>query len=376
MSGNKNSSNYYAGYKKKRNKKRQASSPLSEHGNQSNVSTVNKGEQKSEQKGQSKKSKQECNVVGNTTQTVSSLSYQYRGPDRTISQNMAFQQPSPFGMSQPSFSTSPSSQYSGTGFGFQPPPQPPPPWASELLEEIKQIKSKMASIEKIEKTVNCINAKVSDLETKIKHLDNRVSETEKSCQFQSSENESNKKEIKSAKTDLKQLKDKCANLEKNTKTLNDNSAKVDSKLLDIETRSMRDNLMFYGIPEEGENENCEILVKKLFDNVLKIPQSENFLFDRVHRVGRKSGKPRPIVAKFHYYSERERVRQASFNYGEQLKAANMGVGAQLPKDIRDARKPLYSAMKKAKSDGKNVKFVGKKLLIEGEEYKEQPAMEQ
>ena len=83
-------------------------------------------------------------------------------------------------------------------------------------------------------------------------------------------------------------------------------------------------------------------------------------FDRVHRVGSKSGtKVRPIVAKFHYNEEREYVRKIAF---EALKVANQGVGAQLPKSIRDARKPLYPAMKKAKDDGKN-------LYIDGKEYK-------
>ena len=52
-----------------------------------------------------------------------------------------------------------------------------------------------------------------------------------------------------------------------------------------------------------------------------------------------------------------------------MKAANQGVGAQIPKEIRDARKPLYPAMKQAKDAGKNVRFVGKKLLIDGAEYK-------
>lgn len=60
------------------------------------------------------------------------------------------------------------------------------------------------------------------------------------------------------------------------------------------------------------------------------------------------------------------------NFAEQLKALNMGVGAQLPKEIRDARKPLYPIMKKAKDEGKNVKFVGKKLFINGNEYADQP----
>lgn len=93
------------------------------------------------------------------------------------------------------------------------------------------------------------------------------------------------------------------------------------------------------------------------------------LFDRAHRVGARPGpKPRPIVVKFHYYHERELVRKRSFDYSETLKSGNMGIGAQLPKETREARKQYYPAMKKAKSEGKKVKFVGSKLYIEGVEY--------
>lgn len=64
---------------------------------------------------------------------------------------------------------------------------------------MKQIKAKLQTIEKIEKTVNSINAKVSDLETKMRTLDTRVTETEQSCQFSAGENESNKKDLKNCK---------------------------------------------------------------------------------------------------------------------------------------------------------------------------------
>ena len=77
-------------------------------------------------------------------------------------------------------------------------------------------------------------------------------------------------------------------------------------------------------------------------------------------MGPKSAtKTRPIVAKFHYYEQREQVRKLSFDASDALKAANLGVGLQIPKEIRDARKPLYPAMKQAKDAGKNVRFVGK-----------------
>lgn len=87
---------------------------------------------------------------------------------------MAYPQQSPFSMSQPSFVQSPPP----VQFGF-PPTQGQPPWAADILDEMKQIRLKLESIEKIEKTVNTIHLKVSSLETKFSSLEARVTETER-----------------------------------------------------------------------------------------------------------------------------------------------------------------------------------------------------
>ncbi|KAH3740792.1 hypothetical protein DPMN_047503 [Dreissena polymorpha] len=57
------------------------------------------------------------------------------------------------------------SPYAMPGFGHSPPPGSPfgmqPPWATELLQEMKDIKSKMNSLDKIERAVNQISSKLS-----------------------------------------------------------------------------------------------------------------------------------------------------------------------------------------------------------------------
>lgn len=191
----------------------------------------------------------------------------------------------------------------------------------------------------------------------------------KSCQFSAGESETNKKDIRSAKDDIKKLKTDCDQLKKSSKSYSKQASDLDEKLIDLQARSMRDNLMFYGIREGGDVENCDNLVKTFCTDVLHVDNAHDLQFDRVHRVGQKSAKTRPIVAKFHNYTDREKVRKASFTYAEQLKTAKCGVGAQLPKGLRDARKPLYPTMKEAKDAGKDVKFIGKKLFIDGTEYK-------
>jgi len=81
------------------------------------------------------------------------------------------------------------SGYPATPMYSLPPPQnlspqaSVPPWAAELNEDIKQLKSVLPSINKIDQTLTKINAKMYDLEIKVTSIDNRVTEVENSCKY-------------------------------------------------------------------------------------------------------------------------------------------------------------------------------------------------
>ena len=60
---------------------------------------------------------------------------------------------------------------------------------------------------------------------------------------------------------------------------------------------------------------------------MQIPEAENRLIVIAYRVGvRKSNRTRPIVAKFHYFGQKEAVKSRLFDGTEQLKPSNSGVG--------------------------------------------------
>ena len=48
---------------------------------------------------------------------------------------------------------------------------------------------------------------------------------------------------------------------------------------------MRENLLFHGIPE-SQNEDCELKVKQMMVNELKLAQEvvDSMILDRVHRI--------------------------------------------------------------------------------------------
>ena len=233
---------------------------------------------------------------------------------------------------------------------------------------LRDIKSKLKAVDRIEKNINIITAKVSELDVRVTDIDQRVTENESASQFISSKYEESAHELKTLKQNLSSFEKKC-------KSLQAQKEKTEEKLVDLEIKSMRDNLVFYGVPEASTDqpEDCTKAVNDVINNILDI--TGQCTLDSAYRPARRgqrqNDRPRPIIARFHYGQERERVRTASFNQPTQqrMKEKGIGIGPQLPKDVRDARKPLYDAMRRAKDDRKEVKFVGKTLYIDGTPYK-------
>ena len=75
-------------------------------------------------------------------------------------------------------------------------------------------------------------------------------------------------------------------------------------------------------------------------------------------------KTRPIVAKFAFYPDRERVRGAAKN----LEGTSFSIGQQFPKEVQDRRRVLVPMMKKAKLEGKEAYISVDKLYINGTQY--------
>lgn len=255
--------------------------------------------------------------------------------------------------------------------------QSTPVWATDLINDVKSLK---LSSQNVEKTVNTINLKMSEFETKLVKLETKVNEVETACTFISSEYDRQRNELSTAREEIKNLKKSCSDLEIKTLELEKQKHETNSKLIDLETRSMNENLIFYGIPEqvidknssaEPEQEDCVSLVKELIKTHMRL-DADTMTFDRVHRLGpQNSKKPRAIVAKFHYYSEREQVRKQSYDKDikKALKDAERGVGVQRPQVARDARKALADVIKEQEDLHNSVKLIGCKLFVNGKLHK-------
>lgn len=60
------------------------------------------------------------------------------------------------------------------------------------------------------------------------------------------------------------------------------------EILDLRSRSMRDNLLFFNVPET-DGENCQKLILEICDKDLNIEKAKTALvIDRAHRIGTKN----------------------------------------------------------------------------------------
>ncbi|ESO99350.1 hypothetical protein LOTGIDRAFT_158437 [Lottia gigantea] len=129
------------------------------------------------------------------------------------------------------------------------------------------------------------------------------------------------------------------------------------RMLDIQTRSMKDNLLFGGIEDTGDiNENTEEIVQTFIKDKLQI--SEDIRFHVVHRLRKQpDGKPRTIVAKFE--SSKDKIKETLREWRP------YSVYEQYPQEINERRKLLITVFKDARRLGNRASLNIDKLYING-----------
>ncbi|KAJ1118250.1 hypothetical protein NDU88_006445 [Pleurodeles waltl] len=84
-----------------------------------------------------------------------------------------------------------------------------------------------------------------------------------------------------------------------------------AKLTELEDRSCRDNVRFFGIPEQKEGSDIKTFLSSLLTNHFGIEFSPPPEFQRVHRIGpshkASANKPRPIIACFLRHEQARQV---------------------------------------------------------------------
>lgn len=202
--------------------------------------------------------------------------------------------------------------------------------------------------------------------------------------------ESLKKEIGELKGELKGLKESLefaekeitslkAEMAETSKTVKENGEDINSfealkrRNIKLEAYTRRENIRIYNIKEESD-ENTEEQVRNLFVAKLRIPQNDvnAIRFERVHRISVKpssqrsqSRGPRPVIARFSHYQNKEFVR----SFYKNLKGTKIGISDDFPREVEEIHKTLYPVLKQAKREQKRAFFNFDKLIIDGQIYR-------
>ncbi|KAH9379177.1 hypothetical protein HPB48_011826 [Haemaphysalis longicornis] len=142
---------------------------------------------------------------------------------------------------------------------------------------------------------------------------------------------------------------------------------LQEKSVDMEDRSRRLNLVFYGVDDTDQLEKwdqSEKLIQKICKDKLGIQLKS---VQRAHRIGRFTGKTkRPIVVNFSSYKEKQDVLVNA----KKFKGTNYSVSQDYSPETRSVRKHLWEYGKAKKEDkSNNVKLNFDKLIINDKAFR-------
>lgn len=233
------------------------------------------------------------------------------------------------------------------------------------------IEIQISQISNIKKKTDSNEIKLTNMNTEIGEMQGKVQEYDRSIHYYSQVCDDLIQSNTGLKENIDELSSKVNYMLQKQADINIKQTNTDEQIIDMQWRSMRENLIFTGLAEPRDpsrvNYSCENIVKDFIRTELNIEQ--DISLDRAHRMGRYSMNqrfPRPIVAKFTYYKDKELVRTTASRC---LAGSRFRVKEHYPAEIEARRKLLYGEANAARQNPNNkVRLVRDKLYINGQQY--------
>ncbi|XP_050043052.1 uncharacterized protein [Dermacentor andersoni] len=161
------------------------------------------------------------------------------------------------------------------------------------------------------------------------------------------------------------LIEKTNNVESRIARVEKMEDKFMAKLDDLENRSRRQNLVFFGLPDREHNETWEAS-EKLSGICKDVMKLDDISVERAHRVGVfREGKNRPIVACFSRWKARENV----FKNACRLKGTSYSISEDFSRAVQEKRRQLWNYAKEKRENKENrVRLSYDKLIINGQTF--------
>ncbi|CAN8005997.1 unnamed protein product [Ixodes pacificus] len=156
---------------------------------------------------------------------------------------------------------------------------------------------------------------------------------------------------------------KIDGLDSTLSLLQTNTAQQTEKLVDLEDRSRRSNLVIYGLPEPNNETDLQLkdhVVGELFEKKLDVKCCS---IGRIHRLGRKKAN-RPVILYLQDYNE----KQAILKNAKKLKGTHIFIENDYSRCTLRKRKLLWESARSDKANGRRIFMVNDKLRIDDDTF--------
>lgn len=212
---------------------------------------------------------------------------------------------------------------------------------SSIREQLVIFKNQIETM--VEDAVLEMNAKVLQLEEQIQDQDTKI--------------EILRKELVSSKAETSQLKEKMNGFTEKLGELTEKSSNFDFQC-------RKRNVVLYKVAETERN-NFELFktVHSLIKNTADVHFKESDI-DHVYRIGKKGRFPRPVLLAL----TRGHKRNQLLNRSRSFINKRLRIEEDLPKNILQARKPIYKLSEHLRKEGKRAVFRKEKFIVDGIEW--------
>ena len=230
------------------------------------------------------------------------------------------------------------------------------PTNADIIAHLSRLESKITSLDRKLEKLDSLENKVNNFDSEMKKMWLHVTD---SCKKTDSRITTVEDRVDSVEFSTSTAQETITRLE----TEND---KLKQSMVYLQSQSMRNNLLFSGIPEipSEKPDDTERIVRRFMCDKLQMASDlvGRMKIERAHRMGEKSQRyDRKIVCKFNQFADRETVRKLS----SKLKGTSFYINEQFPIEVNEKRRKLVPKMNAAKRDGKRAWISYDTLYIDG-----------
>ena len=244
-------------------------------------------------------------------------------------------------------------------------------------DRIGNIEQQVSELKDLKQSMTHLQISTDSAERETKNVSSKMAEYDDTIHTYSDMCDDIRSEQATCRSENFEIYERLDKIEREHEALKETVVNSDKTIIDLQCRSMRDNLIFTGISEpihnggndEPESEDVEQTLRTFMKDEMQIIMY--MPFHRVHRLNsvdrnKRNEGPKPIIAKFERFCDREYVRGQA---PKTLVGKPYGVREQFPKVIEEKRRKLYPIMKQYRANKDNkVRLVRDKLYINGYEY--------